>query len=209
MLYLQHSTRTAILSASLDTHKGKKKTLFPFHIIKVSLPYLSLSQGNKPTTTTLLHAAQHQRMRGQRLHPEARRQSHRTGEERPHSLPPMAQQIPIYATEILILLSKHIWGLHASVIWLTALVSEGLALCTPNVRPQPDDCLSVCGLLSERWVMWEDGRGWERAEEEEGSRGKVLPQESENLIWLPQRGTAAAAAATASAFSLRHRQTLS
>lgn len=45
--------RAAILSASLDTQK-KKKAYFLFHIIKVSLRYLSPSLWNQPTATATL-----------------------------------------------------------------------------------------------------------------------------------------------------------
>lgn len=100
------------------------------------------------------------------------------------------------------LLPKHIWGFPASVVWLTALVSEGLALCTPNVKTQPDECLS--GQRVVEWVVSDVG-GWKRlGRKKGGDSGKVLPQESENLIW-PQESSCPlrrAAVATASAFSL-------
>lgn len=206
--------RAAILSASLDTQK-KKKAYFLFHIIKVSLRYLSPSLWNQPTATATLSrhctAAAYKRpeapSRGHVVKPQGWGESLGPGPQL-QPPPPTAWQIAICTAEILILLSKHIQGFPASVVWLTAPVSEGLALCTPNVRPQPDDCLSVHGLLSEWWVMWGDGSGWEWAEE--GGWGKLLPQESEPHlacgIWLPLR-RADAAATTASAFSLRRWQT--
>lgn len=88
-------------------------------------------------------------------------QGHRAGEKerKTHLLPHVAQLRAIGVAEILILLSKHIWGFPASVVWLTAIVSEGLALCTPNVKPQPDECLSGQGWWRELWVMWEDRNG--------------------------------------------------
>lgn len=209
--------RTAILSASLDTQKKKKKLISFFTLSKsgsaICLRHCEIS----PLPLPHCHGTAPQRhIRGRRLHPEAMQWSHKAGEKAsalaPNSTPPppTAWQIAICTAEILILLSKHIQGFPASVVWLTAPVSEGLALCTPNVRPQPDDCLSVHGLLSEWWVMWGDGSGWEWAEE--GGWGKLLPQESEPHlacgIWLPlRRAAAAAAATTASAFSLRRWQT--
>lgn len=60
-------------------------------------------------------------------------------------------------------------------------MSEGLALCTPSVRPQPDNCLSAAGCGGASDVGGETAEG---CAGREGVRGKVLPQESQTLIVL-------------------------
>lgn len=206
--------RTAILSASLDTQKKKKKLISFFTLSKsvsaICLRHCEISPLPLPHChgTAAAYKRPEAPSRGHVVKPQGWGESLGPVPQL-HPPPSMAWQIAICTAEILILLSKHIQGFPASVVWLTAPVSEGLALCTPNVRPQPDDCLSVHGLLSEWWVMWGDGSGWEWAEER--GWGKLLPQESEPHlacgIWLPLRRAAAAAATTASAFSLRRWQT--
>lgn len=182
--FCSSSTQSRILSASLDTQKQKKKkrkqkkTYFLFHIIKVSPHYLSLSQWNQPTLTAT-HSSGVEEARGSIQRPCS--EATRLGRKPPQP-PPVAWQIAICTAEILILLSKHSQGFPASVVWLTAPVSEGLALCTPNVRPQLDDCLSARGLLSEWWVMWGDGGGWEWAEWG-GRAGANCCLRNHSLIW--------------------------
>lgn len=178
--------RAAILSASLDTQK-KKKAYFLFHIIKVSLRYLSPSLWNQPTATATLSrhctAAAYKRpeapSRGHVVKPQGWGESLGPGPQL-QPPPPTAWQIAICTAEILILLSKHIQGFPASVVWLTAPVSEGLALCTPNVRPQPDDCLSVHGLLrSGEWCGGMEVVGSELRRE----AGANCCLRNQSLIW--------------------------
>lgn len=165
---------TTILSAP---SKGGK-TFFSFFTLSQSVSSIYLCHKKiSPLPHSLCHTASvHEKLEAPSW---GHQQGHRAGEDKKtHLLPHVAQLRAIGVAEILIPLSKHIWGFPASVVWLTAIVSEGLALCTPNVKPQPDECLSGQGWRSELWVMWEDRKGWE-----ETAWGNVLPQESQNLFW--------------------------
>lgn len=159
-------------------HRGKE-TLFPFShyqrlVSSICLCHTEISPQPQSHSTT-----QHQCMRGRRLHPEDRWQSHMARERCPD--PPLHA---ICTAKIIILLSKYIWGFLSSVVWLTVPVSEGSALCTPNVKPRPDNCLSVA-----EWAASDVG-GWKWAV---GSAASGIREPCLACgIWLPQSKAAAA-----------------
>lgn len=208
--------RTAILSASLDTQKKKKKAYFLFHIIKVSLRYLSPSLWNQPTATATLSrhrtAVAYKRpeapSRGHVVKPQGWGESLGPGPQlhppTPHGMAnsylhcrnphPLVQTHPRVPCQCRLTDSSCVGGLGA-------VYTE----CQAPARR-----LSVSARVAE-WVVSDVG-GWKwLGRAEEGGWGKLLPQESEPHlacgIWLPLRRAAAAAATTASAFSLRRWQT--
>lgn len=160
--------KTVILSASLDTQRGKKP-YFLFHIIKVSLLYLSLSQENQPAAT---HSQHHTASAYKRPQAPSRGQV-----AEPHGWGRAAHPPPPR--------NLHGWN-HHPLVQIHLRVSLQCRLidsaCVEGLCAVYTECQASARQLSVRlqseWrVMWGDGEGWK------GGRGRVLPQESENLVW--------------------------
>lgn len=166
---------------SLPGYTEGKKPYFLFHIIKVSLLYLSLSQGNQLSATLSRHhtASVYERpeapSRGQAAEPQG-------WGEKARSSPPCGtvnsnlhgwNPHPLVQTHLRVPRQCRLID-SACVGGLGAVYTE----CQASARQ-----LSVSAQVAE-WVASDVG-GWKRVEVSggEGGRGKVLPQESENLFW--------------------------
>lgn len=169
------------LLISLSGYTEGKKPYFLFHIIKVSLLYLSLSQENQPTATVSRHhtASVYERpqapSRGQVAEP------HGWG-AKPWSSP---------------LCNLHGWNHHPLVqIHLRVPLQCRLidSACVGGFGAVYTECQASARQLSVRlqseWVMWEDGRGWKWVEGTAAS-GIREPRPACG-IWLCQRRAAAA-----------------